>query len=43
MARDAGFAAARHVSSRTLAERYFAGRSDGLLPSTGEDLLLAET
>jgi methyltransferase (TIGR00027 family) len=41
LARDAGFADARHVPSSALAERYFAGRSDGLRPSSGEDLLLA--
>ncbi|HEX7659805.1 MAG TPA: class I SAM-dependent methyltransferase [Pseudonocardiaceae bacterium] len=43
MARDAGFRDARHVSGSSLAERYFTGRSDGLRPSTGEDLLLATT
>jgi O-methyltransferase involved in polyketide biosynthesis len=43
MARDAGFAEARHVASRELAERYFAGRSDGLRPSSGEDILVATT
>lgn len=43
MARDAGFADAAHVSSRDLAERYFADRADGLLPSSGEDILVAST
>jgi len=43
LARSAGFRDARHISSRTLADRYFAGRADGLRPSTGEDLLLATT
>ena len=43
MARDAGFVEARLVSGRGLAERYFAGRSDGLRPSSGEDLLVATT
>jgi methyltransferase (TIGR00027 family) len=42
-AREAGFKDARHVSGRMLAERYFAGRPDGLRPSTGEDLLVAST
>jgi methyltransferase (TIGR00027 family) len=28
---------------RTLAERYFTGRTDGLRPSTGEELILART
>ena len=41
LAREAGFADARHVSSGLLNERYFAGRSDGLRMSTGEDLLVA--
>lgn len=39
----AGFADARHVSSRVLADRYFAGRPDGLRSSTGEDLVVATT
>ncbi|MFI2202478.1 class I SAM-dependent methyltransferase [Streptomyces sp. NPDC020192] len=43
LAREAGFKEARHVSGTSLAERYFAGRPDGLRPSTGEDLLLADT
>lgn len=43
LARDAGFPEARHVSSGMLADRYFAGRADGLRPSTGEDLLVATT
>jgi methyltransferase (TIGR00027 family) len=42
-ARAAGFRDARHISSGALADRYFAGRPDGLRPSTGEDLLLATT
>jgi O-methyltransferase involved in polyketide biosynthesis len=43
LARDCGFKTAEHVSGGTLAERYFAGRADGLRPSTGEDLLVAGT
>jgi methyltransferase (TIGR00027 family) len=43
LARRAGFSTAQHVSSTQLAERYFAGRPDGLRPSTGEDLLVATT
>ena len=43
LARDAGFREARHVSGSSLAERYFADRTDGLRPSTGEDLLVATT
>jgi methyltransferase (TIGR00027 family) len=43
MAREAGFKNARHVSGRELSDRYFTGRSDGLRPSTGEDLLIATT
>ncbi|GEP53844.1 class I SAM-dependent methyltransferase [Reyranella soli] len=42
MARDAGFREARHVSAAMLAERYFAGRSDGLRPpNNAEELLVA--
>jgi methyltransferase (TIGR00027 family) len=43
LALDAGFRHAEHVSSSSLAERWFAGRADGLRPSTGEDILLATT
>jgi methyltransferase (TIGR00027 family) len=43
MARDAGLADVRHVAGRTLGDRYFTGRSDGLRPSTGEDLIVATT
>lgn len=43
LAHDAGFRDARHLSSRSLADRYFAGRADGLRPSTGEDIVLAST
>jgi methyltransferase (TIGR00027 family) len=43
LARGAGFRDAQHISSRSLADRYFAGRADGLRPSTGEDLIVART
>ena len=43
LARDAGFKDAQHVSGSSLAERYFADRTDGLRPSSGEDVLLATT
>ena len=43
LAGDAGFKEVRHVSGTSLAERYFSGRTDGLRPSTGEDLLVATT
>jgi methyltransferase (TIGR00027 family) len=43
LARDAGFAQAEHVSSQQLAVRYFADRTDGLRPSSGEDFLVAMT
>ncbi|MFI1766124.1 class I SAM-dependent methyltransferase [Streptomyces sp. NPDC020800] len=43
LAREAGFEEARHVSGASLAERYFTDRTDGLRPSSGEDLLLATT
>jgi methyltransferase (TIGR00027 family) len=42
-ARAAGFPRVAHLSSSALRERYFANRSDGLRPSTGEDVLLATT
>lgn len=44
LARDAGFKQARHVSGAVLAERYFAGRTDGLRPPDhAEELLVATT
>jgi hypothetical protein len=43
MARDAGFADARHVSGPEIADRYFADRPDGLRPSSGEDFVIATT
>ncbi|MFE9451995.1 class I SAM-dependent methyltransferase [Streptomyces sp. NPDC006739] len=43
LAREAGFKDARHVPGTSLAERYFADRTDGLRPSSGEDFLLATT
>lgn len=42
-ARAAGFKDAQHVSGTLLARRYFADRSDGLRPSSGEDFLVATT
>ncbi len=43
LARDAGFRDARHVSADMFNERYFAGRTDGLRTSRGEELLVATT
>jgi methyltransferase (TIGR00027 family) len=43
LAREAGFKDAQHVSGTVLAERYFADRTDGLRPSSGEDFLVATT
>jgi methyltransferase (TIGR00027 family) len=44
LARDAGFREARHVSAATLAQRYFAGRTDRLRPpDNSEELLVATT
>ncbi|MFF1919842.1 class I SAM-dependent methyltransferase [Streptomyces sp. NPDC058221] len=43
LAREAGFADAQHLPGAVLAARYFAGRTDGLRPSSGEDVLLATT
>jgi len=42
LAREAGFSEVQHVSAATLAQRYFAGRKDGLRPpNNAEDLLIA--
>ena len=44
LAREAGFAGVEHVSAAALAERYFAGRTDGLRPpNNSEELLVATT
>ena len=43
LARAAGFKSAQHVSGTLLARSYFADRTDGLRPSSGEDLLVATT
>lgn len=43
LARGAGFPDARHLSGTSLAHRHFADRTDGLRPSSGEDILLATT
>lgn len=43
LARESGFKDVKHVSGASLNERYFAGRTDGLRASSGEDLLVAVT
>jgi len=44
LAREAGFREARHVSAASLAQRYFADRTDGLRPpDNAEELLVATT
>ena len=44
LAREAGFRKLEHLSAATLAERYFAGRTDGLRPpNDSEELLVATT
>jgi methyltransferase (TIGR00027 family) len=44
LAREAGFKRVQHVSAAALAQRYFAGRSDGLRPpNNSEELLVATT
>ena len=44
LAREAGFRDAQHVSTATLAQRYFAGRADGLRPpNNAEEILIAMT
>jgi O-methyltransferase involved in polyketide biosynthesis len=43
LAREAGFRNAEHVSAASLTERYFAGRTDGLRPSSSEEMVVATT
>ncbi|MGA7615084.1 MAG: class I SAM-dependent methyltransferase [Thermoanaerobaculia bacterium] len=43
LAKEAGFKEVRHVSAEDLVKRYFGGRSDGLRPSNGEELMVART
>ncbi|HTV21096.1 MAG TPA: class I SAM-dependent methyltransferase [Polyangiaceae bacterium] len=43
LARDAGFRDVEHVSAAALAERYFAGRTDGLRPPNNSEELLVAT
>jgi methyltransferase (TIGR00027 family) len=43
LAREAGFRQAQHVSAADLTQRYFAGRTDGLRPLSGEAFLVATT
>lgn len=40
-AKQVGFRGVEHFSTASLTPRYFAGRPDGLRPSTGEELLIA--
>lgn len=43
LAREAGFSEVEHISSAQLAARYFQARTDGLRPSSAEELLVART
>lgn len=43
LAYEAGFKKAEHLSTADLTPRYFAQRTDGLKPSSGEELLIATT
>jgi methyltransferase (TIGR00027 family) len=43
LAERAGFRTVEHVSAEELGRRYFAGRSDGLRMSSGEELIVART
>lgn len=43
LAHEAGFREVQHVSAARLTERYFAGRTDGLRPSSSEGLIVATT
>ncbi|MGE3611420.1 MAG: class I SAM-dependent methyltransferase [Bacteriovoracaceae bacterium] len=42
MAKEAGFSEVRHVSRHDVIKKYFEGRADGLLPSSGEEFLVAK-
>ncbi|NMD57133.1 MULTISPECIES: class I SAM-dependent methyltransferase [Tsukamurella] len=41
LARAAGFSSAQTISTEDAATRYFSGRSDGLTPAHGEEMLIA--
>lgn len=43
LAREAGFKKVEHVSRAEIINRYFSGRVDGLVPSSGEEFLVAST
>jgi O-methyltransferase involved in polyketide biosynthesis len=43
LAREAGFREVQHVPAAALAQRYFAGRSDGLRPPNNSEELLVAT
>lgn len=43
LARDAGFKKVQHISAATLAQRYFASRTDGLRPPNNSEELLVAT
>lgn len=43
LAREVGFKTATHFSRDEIIAKYFANRSDGLQPSTGEEFLIATT
>ena len=42
LAHESGFREPRHVPAEELDRRYFEGRTDGVRPSRGEELMLAE-
>lgn len=43
LAREAGFKNAKTISTKDMEQLYFAGRTDGLLPASGEVFLVATT
>ncbi|MEV0741184.1 class I SAM-dependent methyltransferase [Streptomyces sp. NPDC050549] len=43
LGRECGFREVRYVSAADLAERYFGGRTDGVGPSRGEEVMVAST
>ena len=42
LASECGFKKVTHTSTHQMREKYFANRADGLRPSTGEEILIAE-
>lgn len=43
LVKEAGFKEVKHVSRDDIIQKYFAGRSDGLVPASGEEFIVATT